>query len=106
MTKCTETCDAEKAVLVAAITRIRDKAHEYGALPAEIERLADEELRAANTSSAAAARLAQGERLREALRLLRSVVETRGCPYCGWADGRHPQDDCPYRAALAPGEET
>ena len=44
------------------------------------------------------------EALEEALKLLRRVVETRGCPYCGWAAGRHPQKDCPYRAALAPEE--
>ena len=102
-------CDAEKAVLVAALEDARMLCmndHAYDNETSQVFEAVQVINRAlADTPSAAAALLAQGERLEEALKLLRSVVETRGCPYCGWADGRHPQKDCPYRAALAPREK-
>ena len=105
---------AREAALVAAIERIRNMAHEYGALPASIERLADHELQMARAdiSSAAAALLAQGERYRKEMSDLQMVAA-----HLELLDGPGVSDYLAdallimrrvlkARATLAPGEET
>jgi hypothetical protein len=112
MTKCTETCDAEKAVLVNGLKdaiRILRSARE--ALPEHpdaymggaSEWADDLEALLANTSPAAAALLARGERVEEALKNMK-------CPGCvtlvGEPNNRLRCPDCfDARAALATGEE-
>ncbi|KKK78500.1 hypothetical protein LCGC14_2842990, partial [marine sediment metagenome] len=81
MTKCTPTCDAEKAVLVEALTSLRARATRSGdasTLEHRI-RMADTDIRLidvalANTSSSAL--LARGERLERWVNLfLKRVIE-------------------------------
>jgi hypothetical protein len=103
MTKCTEALEA--------LTRIRDKAHEYGALPAEIERLADDELRAflADTPACDAEKAVLVRALDLMLQAFDYTHPDACTPECfETSDGHGPEVQeiakKKARAALAPGE--
>ena len=67
-----------------------------------VAKLVEYQRRAEAAERDAKAKGALAETRRE---LLQRVINTRGCPYCGWADGRHLSNDCPYLAALTPAEK-